>query len=127
MTDNNSHLGTTHSSQLRKELSTLPEEIILLLFENLDECASACLGITCRKMYRLHRIVHPSPVELRSYSLYLVFQFAPEVKYSKSLYELIEGWVGTKYRWSECFETFVNREVFGETDAEEECGRLCRH
>ena len=77
-------------------------------------------------MYRLHLILHPSLVDLHSYSVCLASDSSCEIKSSKCLHELLEGWVGTKYRWSECFDTFLNREAFGDDDAEEECGRLIR-
>jgi hypothetical protein len=96
------------------QLDTLPSEILLLVFNNLDECASVCAGLTCRKLYRMHRLTYNHPANLYAQSP-LMF-----------LYHHIERWMGDRYRWSECFEVFVNKEVFGEGDREEECGRLVR-
>ena len=34
--------------------------------------------------------------------------------------------MGPKYRWSECYEGFVKRAVYGDFDSEKEFGRLVR-
>ena len=120
------NLATARPDLPKPGLSTIPEEVLCLFFENLDECASACLGLTCKKMYRIHRTFHPTLVDVHSFSLFLVFDSSSKVQFSKCLHELIEGWVGTKYRWSECFDTFLNKGAFGDADAAEECGRLIR-
>lgn len=97
-----------------RQLATLPSEILILIFSNVDECASVCVGLTCRKMYGVHRLTYDYPANL--------FAQSP----SMFLHHHIESWIGDRYRWSECFEVFVNKEAFGDGDREEECGRLVR-
>jgi hypothetical protein len=96
------------------QLSALPNEILLIIFTNLNECSSVCLGLACRKMYRLHCLTYNHPVSLFAQSPTLF------------LYHYLENWMGMRYRWSEIFECFLSREAFGESDREEECGRLVR-
>lgn len=39
-------------------LTTIPEEIVKQIIENLDNISSACLSVTARKFYRIHNEVH---------------------------------------------------------------------
>lgn len=42
----------------RSRLTDLPNELKLNIFETLDRASSACLGLSSRKLYPLHRSVH---------------------------------------------------------------------
>ena len=37
----------------------LPAELCLKIFSRLDECASACLGLTCHQFYQIHHSTFP--------------------------------------------------------------------
>jgi hypothetical protein len=43
----------------RTYFSTLPPEIHLSIFDNLDPASSACLGLTNKRFYPMHRSAHP--------------------------------------------------------------------
>jgi hypothetical protein len=40
-------------------LQALPAELHLKIFSRLDECASACLGLTCHRFYQIHHCTFP--------------------------------------------------------------------
>jgi hypothetical protein len=40
------------------QLATLPTEVHLKIFKHLSPVSSACLGVTCRALYRIHRSLH---------------------------------------------------------------------
>jgi len=42
------------------QITTLPTELQLIIFENLRSDFSACLGLTCKKFYAMHRAFHGS-------------------------------------------------------------------
>ncbi|KUJ19745.1 uncharacterized protein LY89DRAFT_779656 [Mollisia scopiformis] len=64
-------------------LVTLPPEILLLIFDYLNPAASTCLGLTCKKLYPVHRAIHgivrlSAPSEPNGFYLwYLLKDFFP--------------------------------------------------
>jgi hypothetical protein len=42
----------------KPQLAALPTEIHLKIFKHLSRVSSACLGITCRALYRIHWSLH---------------------------------------------------------------------
>ncbi|KAN0105018.1 hypothetical protein V8E51_010763 [Hyaloscypha variabilis] len=45
-------------------LRLLPTEVLLGIFSFLDPVTSACLGLTCTRLYAMHRSQHPKPIDL---------------------------------------------------------------
>ncbi|PMD47929.1 hypothetical protein L207DRAFT_561314 [Hyaloscypha variabilis F] len=45
-------------------LLQLPTEILLAIFSFLDPVTSTCLGLTCTRLYAMHRSQHPKPIDL---------------------------------------------------------------
>ena len=46
------------SKDPKPQLATLPTEIHLKIFKHLSPVSSACLGVTCRALYRFHWSLH---------------------------------------------------------------------
>lgn len=47
-------------TEKKRTLDNLPTELYLLIFGYLNPIASTCFGLTCRKLYPLHRALHGS-------------------------------------------------------------------
>ncbi|RFU25442.1 hypothetical protein B7463_g10896, partial [Scytalidium lignicola] len=52
------HYSTPVEAPRRSHLNDLPPELKLNIIETLDPVSSACLGLSSRKLYPLHRSVH---------------------------------------------------------------------
>ena len=50
--------STVHPTTLACHLTELPAEIHLKVFDLLDLNSSTCLGLTCKKLYPIHRALH---------------------------------------------------------------------
>lgn len=67
-------------------LTTIPEELVKKIIENLDKVPSACLSVTARKFYRIHKQVHGR--------VWLSYGPGSAVYYEdKKLVELLNTWM----------------------------------
>jgi F-box-like len=65
-------------------LALLPSELLLKIFSDLDPVYSTCLGLTCKRLYVLHRELHGSVrLETRCHT---------GRNQGPRLYELLEEW-----------------------------------
>ena len=67
-------------------LPLLPSELLLKIFAHLDPGNSICLGLTCKRLYLIHRSLHGS-VRLETR---VVAPLSPSP--GPRLYELLEEW-----------------------------------
>lgn len=67
-------------------LNTLPHELIIHVYGHLSPGQSACVGLTCKTLYALHREIHGSvPLSSRCTSANATTQ-------GPKLYQLLEEW-----------------------------------
>ncbi|KAJ8058882.1 hypothetical protein OCU04_011866 [Sclerotinia nivalis] len=71
-------------------INTIPPEIVEQIMRELEPCMRACLGVTCREMYKHFKYVNPKIVNLYD-------RDGPEWE-AKSLSLLLEDWMGPRYR-----------------------------
>jgi hypothetical protein len=92
-----SHLTSPlHSQPAPPTLTLLPSELLLKIFSHLDPGSSACLGLTCKRLYLLHRSLHGSVrLETRCHT---ALSPAPGPK----LYEMLEEWYGPGFEMCWC-------------------------
>ena len=80
-------------SPSKPRLDTLPLELHFKIMSNLDPCNSACLGLTCKRLYAAHSYIHPKTSLFEStYRTVDGWFFPVEVKVF--LFELLHGWFG---------------------------------
>lgn len=80
-------------------LSTIAPGILNKIFDHLDPCASACLGVTSKRFYNIHSSRH-GPVDLYEGS------DTGELQSDKKLFRLLKKWMGEQYyfcRGRKCF------------------------
>jgi len=92
-----SHLESPSQPQeAPPNLALLPSELLLKIFSHLDPGNSTCLGLTCKRLYKLHRLLHGSVrLETRCYTAHSP---APGPK----LYEMLEEWYGPGFEMCWC-------------------------
>jgi hypothetical protein len=74
--------------------ASIPNEILAMIFEDLDIVSSICLGLTCRNFWQFHktRFSYPNCISLwRSGSIYDE-RNSPGI----ALHELLKDWMGDK-------------------------------
>lgn len=86
-------------------LETIPNEVLLLLFETLKPTSSACLGLTCRKLYPIHRALHGT-VSVKSKVLYRPYVSRDYIY----LYDLLDEWVDPTLTYFKPFGKFATKE-----------------
>ncbi|RDL29951.1 uncharacterized protein BP5553_10578 [Venustampulla echinocandica] len=59
---------------LSARLPKLPTDILLQIFEYIEEISSTCLGLTCKPLYRTHQDIH-GKVKLSAPNPDAVFEF----------------------------------------------------
>jgi hypothetical protein len=74
-------------SHLSPTLTSLPPELHLKIFSELDGITSICLGLTCKKFYLIHKELHPS---FFNYRIPLSWYFEP----SPGIDILLKEWYG---------------------------------
>jgi hypothetical protein len=52
------NMQTHLESSTKSQLATLPTELHLKIFKYLPRISSACLGVTCKVLYRIHWSIH---------------------------------------------------------------------
>jgi hypothetical protein len=67
----------------------LPPELHLQILDKLDECTSACPGLTAKKFYNIHKYRHPKTSLLARESL-------PRHNEHAYLFQLLKVWAGVK-------------------------------
>ncbi|KAF7877243.1 hypothetical protein EAF04_000927 [Stromatinia cepivora] len=77
--------------QTQASMNTMPPEIVEQIMRELEPCMRACLGVTCRKMYKHFEYVNPEIVNLYD-------KEGPRWE-DKPLSCLLEDWMGPRYRF----------------------------
>jgi hypothetical protein len=85
-----------------------PDEVILLIFEKLHPVTSACFGLTCKKLYPIHRSLHGT-VGLKRTVL-----GTWQGPHSPHLGELLGRWAGLELYYFEPLEKFVTNDQIGD-------------
>lgn len=81
-----SHIASPLQPQQAPPNLALPSELLLKIFSHLDPGTSTCLGLTCKRLYVLHRSLHGSVrLETRCHT-------ARSLASGPKLYELLEEW-----------------------------------
>jgi hypothetical protein len=62
-----SRLTVKDTTMAATTISSLPTEIQLKIFKNLDRVSSVCLGITNKKLYTIHKDLHPKVPVIAAY------------------------------------------------------------
>jgi hypothetical protein len=93
-------------TQLLSIAEVFPDEVILLIFEKLHPVTSTCLGLTCKKLYPIHRSLHGT-VGLKR-TVLGTWQGSPH------LGELLGRWVGLELYYFEPLEKFVTNDQIGD-------------
>jgi hypothetical protein len=90
--------------------ASIPNEILALIFQDLDVVSSICLGLTCKNFWRFHktRFRHPLP------SSHLLWAVIIEGR-SIELQSLLKEWVGERKFYSmppgyQRYLTFMTRQ-----------------
>ncbi|KAB8298785.1 hypothetical protein EYC80_000959 [Monilinia laxa] len=101
-------IGSRASPQQHQgSINTIPAEIIQMIMSELQPCMRACLGVTCKKMYRNFKSVNPGIVSL--------FTIADLTWESKTLAVLLATWMGPRYRLGRTIpHNYLLRSVYGD-------------
>jgi hypothetical protein len=83
--------------------STLPIELWHHVFDSVDKVASTCLGLTCTKLYLIHKRKH-GKVNATAYDYARVEHNKLEII---PLYRLLEVWIGPDLVWNEDVRKFT--------------------
>ncbi|ESZ94492.1 hypothetical protein SBOR_5140 [Sclerotinia borealis F-4128] len=91
-------------------INTIPPELIDKIMGHLTPCMRACLGVTCRRMYKTFKYVHPELVNLAERPV-MGAALINEV----CLSSLIEIWMGPQYRRGVMIpQHYLLRTVYGD-------------
>ncbi|KAE9364581.1 hypothetical protein N431DRAFT_474175 [Stipitochalara longipes BDJ] len=110
------------------QLNTLASELLLRIFDSLEEGEATCLGLTCRRFYNMLKAQYPEPINLRiRMTLQNPCHDCTNGRLTISwwgccwtaLSHLLASWVGPCYRLG-CDSSpkflFYNRKTYGERD-----------
>lgn len=91
----------------------LPGSLQVKIMRYLDPCTSMCVGLTCKKLWRIHRSRY-TKVMLRNCIYRVEYRDADGVRQLEeriSLFSLLRNWMGPGYTYSYWIEKYVRREV----------------
>lgn len=108
----------------RLTLPNMTRDVILVLFECLDECTATCLGLTSKDFWLAFEFKHPE----RSSLIAGCEAARSSGKSHQNIFrlgELLQTWMGPRFRdWMFNDESFLARDIYG--DNEEEGGVIER-
>jgi hypothetical protein len=86
-------------------LNDLPFDIHFQILSYLHPIFSTCLGLTCKRLYTIHRSLHST---VRTSDLWLTVEV--------ELQQLLETWMAPKYTWSWLQERYVKSDELERSD-----------
>ena len=89
------------TSRSPPNLVTIPTELLLQIFKFLDAVPSGCLGLTCKRLYFLHKQIYRK-VSLDSYSMHYPWW---------TLGELLRQWAGPDLVYSSINDSKFRKRV----------------
>jgi hypothetical protein len=118
----------------KASMSTMPTDVVMRIFEILPHATAACLGLTCHGLYACLKKHHPQPILLGSNNGSHSSGFCCDAYFlwwrgrRIYLWQLLESWMGSKYKIRGLFGEeepfgnftgtmrFVNPKIYSELD-----------